>query len=534
MIGILWSNASAQAGHHVLAAVQRSVSGSQLQPISRSLLRDGMAPDIVVAVDTPDGWSADLIAWLRARPRKLVVFGNMPIALADYLGYRSADRQADLTTASRSEPAPSGEARESAAAVRYGALAQMLGGDAWHRPFERFDFADEWNNLGFGAIRGDGSIWAVGKPVQVPAQAELAAVFVGGERQFSYSALSDADASSVLWFNRPVGPCDSFEWRLVENFLSSYRAQDMLPCQPVLSELPWGYDAAITSRLDCDEGVESARPLWQAYQRLGVPFTLAVHTQNLNRPEHHAILRELLADRTQGAVLSHTATHAPNWGGTYDNAVAEGMQSAAVLEAATGVPVRYAVSPFHQSPSYAMRGLADAGYEGCIGGIIRNDPEFLAARGGALAGMPAGFVAHSQQCMLHGDCLLQSSDPLTVFKQAFDYAYATNTLFGYLDHPFSERYTYGWTDEAQRVDAHEKFIAYIRSRAQKPLFLHEEAALDFVRFRSLAQVAGAAGKFRVLTPGNLEAAPARAAAALTLGVEYRGAHVPVQAGNPLQ
>ncbi|AXF07059.1 polysaccharide deacetylase [Paraburkholderia graminis] len=538
MIGVLSSDASAEACRHALAAVQRSVSASQAQPISRSLLREELAPDIVVAVDTPDGWSADLIAWLRARPRKLMVFGNMPIALADYLRYQRAEPSADFTatlaTASRSEPAPSGEARESAAVVRYRMFARTLGGDAWHRPFERFDFADEWNNLGFGAIRGDGSMWAVGKPMHVPAEVELAAALIDGERQFSYAALSDAGESSVLWFNRPVGPCDSFEWRLVENFLSGYRAQDSLPCQPVLSELPWGYDAAITSRLDCDEGVESARPLWQAYRQLGVPFTLAVHTQNLNCAEQHRILRELLAERTEGAVLSHTATHAPNWGGTYDNAVAEGMQSAALLEAATGAPVRYAVSPFHQSPPYAMRGLADAGYEGCVGGIIGNDPEFLTARGGALAGMPAGFVAHSQQCMLHGDCLLQGGDPLAIFKQAFDYAYATNTLFGYLDHPFSERYTYGWTDEAQRIDAHKKFIAYIRSKAHKPLFLHEDAALDFLKFRSLAQVAGDGGEFRVLTPGNREAAPATASTALTLGVEYRGAHVPVQPGKPLQ
>ncbi|CAB3718819.1 hypothetical protein LMG24238_04701 [Paraburkholderia sediminicola] len=525
MIGILFSDAATQAGRYVLAAVQRSVSATQAQSISRSTLRS-VAPDVVVAVDAPDGWSADLIAWLIARPRKLVVFGRMPVALADYLRYHSTDVPAELASASRSASAPAGEARESAAVVRYSELAQTLGGQPWHRPFERFDFTDEWNNLGYGAIRSDGSIWAVAQAAQVPAEAELAAVVVDGERQFSYAALWDTGASSVLWFNRPVGPCDSFEWRMVENFLSGYRS-DTLPCQPVLSELPWGYDAAITSRLDCDEDVESARPLWETYQRLGVPFSLAVHTQNLNRAENHGILRELLADRQQGAVLSHTATHAPNWGGSYESAQAEGAHSASLLEAVTGVPVRYAVSPFHQSPPYAMRGLADAGYEGCIGGIIRNDPEFLTARGGALAGLPAGFIGHSQQCMLHGECMLNEGDKLAVFKQAFDYAYATNTLFGYLDHPFSERYAYGWPDEALRIDAHEKFIAYIRNKAQKPLFMHEDAALDFLKFRSLTQVIEEGGTFRVLTPSN-------GASPLTLGVEFRGAHVQVEAGKPLQ
>jgi hypothetical protein len=452
----------------------------------------------------------------------------MPLALADYLRYRQEPAQAPATlaAASRSAPAPSYESRESAAAVQYGELARTLGGQPWRRPFERFDFTDEWNNLGYGAIRCDGSIWALGQPAQVPAEAELASVVVNGERQFAYAALWDVGALSVQWFNRPVGPCDSFEWRLVEQFLSAHRA-DTLPCQPVLSELPWGYDAAITSRLDCDEEIESARPLWHAYRRLGVPFSLAVHTQNLNRPDQRGILRELLADRQQGAVLSHTATHAPNWGGSYDNAFAEGRQSAEMLEAVTGVPVRYAVSPFHQSPSYALRGLADGGYQGCVGGIIRNDPEFLTARGGALAGLPAGFVGHSQQCMLHGECLLRDGDPLAVFKQAFDYAYATNTLFGYLDHPFSARYAYGWSDEAARIDAHEQLIAYIRSRAQRPLFLHEDAALDFIRYRSLTQIVEQDGAFRVLTPAG-------AATPLMLGVEFRGAHMQVEAGKPLQ
>jgi len=525
MIGVLFPDPAAEAGQYVLAAMRRSVSASQAQAISRGMMRD-FTSDILVAVDAPDGWSADLIAWLIARPRKLVVFGHMPLALADYLRYEAADLPPGLAAASRSAPAPSGEARESAAAVRYTALAQTLGGQPWHRPFERFDFTDEWNNLGYGAIRCDGSIWSVGQAVQVPAAAELAAVEVNGERQFSYAALWEVGASSVLWFNRASGPCDSFEWRMVEQFVSGHRP-DTLPCQPVLSELPWGYDAAITSRLDCDEDIESARPLWQAYQRLHVPFTLAVHTQNLTRVEQHGILRELLADRQQGAVLSHTATHAPNWGGSYDHAFAEGRQSAELLEAVTGVPVRYAVSPFHQSPPYAMQGLADGGYDGCIGGIIRNDPEFLTARGGALAGLPAGFVGHSQQCMLHGDCMLKEGDPLAVFKQAFDYAYATNTLFGYLDHPFSERYAYGWQDEAARIDAHEQLIAYIRSKARKPLFLHEEAALDFLRFRSLTQIVEVEGAFRVVTPSNEKRLP------LTLGVEYRGAHMQVEAGKAL-
>jgi peptidoglycan/xylan/chitin deacetylase (PgdA/CDA1 family) len=523
MIGVLFSNKSAAAGRYVLAAVRRSVSATQAQWVSRSALAS-MSPNIIVAVDVPQEWGADLLQWLRAQPRKLVIFGRVPLVLARYLNYAVAEFPGDFEAAGRSEAAPSGAARESRAAVRYTKLAQALAGREWHRPFERFDFTDEWNNLGYGAIRGDGSMWSIAEAGQVAAGAELASVCVADERVCSYAAQWDSEASSVLWFNRAVGPCDSFEWRTVESFLSSYRA-DALPSQPVLSEVPWGYDAAITSRLDCDEDVESARPLWQLYQRLGIPFSLAVHTQNLSHPKHHGILRELIV--SGGAVLSHTATHAPNWGGSYDAAFEEGRQSAALLRDVVGRPVRYAVSPFHQSPPYALQGLSDAGYEGCIGGIIRNDPEFVLARGGTLAGLPSGFVGHSQQCMLHGDCMLNAGDPLAVFKLAFDLAYETRTLFGYLDHPFSERYQYGWPDEATRVAAHEQFIGYIRSRVAKPVFMHEEDALDFLTMKSLTQVIEEDGVFRAQLP-NAGSMP------ITLGIEFRGSYMEVEPEKPLQ
>jgi hypothetical protein len=326
--------------------------------------------------------------------------------------------------------------------------------------------------------------------------------------------------SAVLWFNRTVGPCDSFEWRIVENFLSSYRAAD-LPCHPVLSEIPWGFDAAITSRLDCDEDVESARSLFQAYQRMGVPFSLAVHTQNLAVEGHYAILRDLLADG--GAVLSHTATHAPNWGGSYAAALHEGLSSAQLIEQGIGQRPRYAVSPFHQTPPYALQGLSDAGYAGCIGGIIRNDPEFVLARGGSLADLPPGFVGHSQQCMLHGHSMLAEGDPLAIFKQAFDLAFETRTLFGYLDHPFSPRYAYGWSDEVARAAVHEEFVAYIRARTVKPLFMNEEAAMDFLRVRALTQVVLDGDVVRAWNSSGVTTS-------LTPGVELAGEISPVALG----
>ena len=372
-------------------------------------------------------------------------------------------------------------------------------------------------------MRKDNSIWSLSIPVIAKEDTTLAQIYLQGEPILTYSALMDKGDNSVIWFNRKVGPIDSFEWRLVERFISSWRHEE-LPCQPVLEEVPYGHVAAVTMRLDCDEDVESARQLREAYHTMGVPFSLAVNTINLDAPRHHSILRDMaLAGE---CILSHTATHASNWGGTYEAAMHEARESATRLHAITGQKVRYAVSPFHQSPPYALAALADAGYSGCIGGIICNDPEFLIARGGVLAGLPNGFVGHSQQHMLHGDCLLDEGDPLAVFKQAFDRACETRTLFGYLDHPFSQRYQYGWIDEDSRIRAHQKLIEYIRSQAPSTLFLSENEALDFLLTKSEWNFIQKDNYFELQPPSN-----ENAISQLVPSFEFAGIQLEARAGR---
>jgi len=362
----------------------------------------------------------------------------------------------------------------------YKALIKNFGKKTWRRPMVRFDFADEWNNLGYGPIRLDNSIWSLAMPLVAPDSFELASLSIENRPYFSYASLSDEDGYSVLWFNRYVGPIDSFEWRVVEVFLAHYR--NMLPCYPVIKEIPWGHDAAITMRLDCDEDVASASFLLNAYKEMNVPLSFAIHTSSFKQEKDKFILNEAL--KNKGSVLSHSHTHAPNWGGDYESAKKEALISKMLIEEYVDVKVRYAVSPFHQSPSYALKALCDAGYDGCVGGIIRNDPEFILARGGSLSGIEDQFIGHSQQVMLHGDCILKTDDPLSIYKQSFDYAYETQMMFGYLDHPFSDRYQYGWESEELRIKVHQAFINYIKTKAKNPIFFSEDDALDFMRCKS--------------------------------------------------
>lgn len=442
-------------------------------------------PRVFVFIHPREDWTPAVLGLLAAGS-KLLVFGRMTAGLAAHLQVRLAHQWPEgWAQGTLCPPAPLHGFAESTVQVMYADSAPLVAGRQpaiLRRPFRRHDYTDEWNNLGYGAITADGSCWSLAQHATVPQRNELARVDICGASLCSYAGLWDLPGSSVLWFNRAAGPVDSQEWRSVEDFLSCHRAADQLPCIPVLSEVPDGFDSAVTMRLDCDEDVESARALHELYLAEQVPFSLALHSRVLSDARHHTLPREVVTHG--GALLSHTATHAPNWGGSHEAAQHEGRVSADVIQASTGHRVRYAVSPFHQTPPYARAGLADAGYGGCIGGIICNDPDFLMARSGIPPGSGWGFVGHSQQCMLHGDCMLVDADPLQVFRQAFDMARAGGAFFGYLDHPFSERYAYGWGNEDQRVAAHRDFIGHIKATGGRVLWANEDDAMDFLTDRA--------------------------------------------------
>lgn len=472
-----------------------------------------------VVIHPREEWTDALLALTR-RPAKLLVLGRLSHGLATALGVQlPAEWPADWAGHTLCPPATTGGYAESVARVVYPANAPRIAGQAPAmavRPFRRHDFADEWNNLGYGAITADGTPWSIAQNAQLPTAHELAAARLGDQPLCGYAGLWDLPGASVLWFNRAAGPVDSQEWRLVEDFFSCHRA-DTLPCTPVLAEVPHGFDSAVTMRLDCDEDVESARALWDLHRAEDLPFSLALHARVLADARHHALPREVLAGG--GALLSHTATHAPDWGGSYDAAFHEGRQSANVIETHTGYRVRHAVSPFHQTPLYARLGLADAGYTGCIGGIIRNDPDFLTARAGIPPGSGQGFIGHSQQCMLHGDCLLSDGEPLRAFHEAFRLARVGGAFFGYLDHPFSERYAYGWRSEAERVEAHRRFIGHIRETGGRVLWANASDALDFLSDRAHTTVHALAQGHCITRPSATHRWP--------LAVRYRGQVVSV-------
>ena len=354
------------------------------------------------------------------------------------------------------------------------------------RSLRRYDFSNEWNNLGYGSISSNGDIWSVCNKAN--ADGANAIAWLEDETGTSltvYASVFDDISSSTLWFNRKVGPVDSLEWTVIEKFFGDYRNEE-LASFPFLTEIPYGFRGAVTMRLDCDQAVSSARPLFDLYKSAKMPFSLAVMTGLKMDQSDKDLLNQVI--QSGGSLVSHSHNHPPNWGGTYRSALEEAKISKKWLEENTKLDnMIYAVSPFHQNPAYALEALADAGYKGFVGGIICNDPEFLLGRAGQVPVVKRKLISHSQQCMFHGDCYHRYGNSINVYQESFKNHLASGSIFGYLDHPFSNQYSYGWKDEEERIGAHEEFLEF--------LYLFEDVwrcninqCLDYLLMRDSAKV----------------------------------------------
>lgn len=486
MINIVGDQNDRMTTEIMLRAFERSFSRGQVRAVSdypNSTDRGA----VVVAIN-PDKEAATPLRRLAGNGSKIILFGSLNDAVADVAGVDAVVVDPVLQPMAGCEAAPAGETRASPAMLRYSEIGLGSRSPLRHRYFCRYDFRDEWNNLGYGRIGFGSGRWSIAQ-VAGCFDRSVANVEIPGAPSIGAAVtIHDLPRGSVLWFARPVGAVDGQDWAVVEDFVSAYRAGE-LPCRPHLKGIPHGFAAAVSMRLDCDEDVASARALFELYRDRRRPVSLAVTTGRLHGGEDLALISDVM--QAGGSVLSHSVTHSPQWGGSGEAAEREATESKARLEELfPGLSVRYAVSPFHQNPSYVPGALAKAGYDGFIGGSIANDPEYLMSRAGVPPFSPSSIVSHSQSCMLHGDCLLTGNDPLAIFKEAFRLACGNREFFGYLDHPFSERYTYGWHSEQARLDAHASYLSYLEDQChdQPLLFVNEDSCMSFIRERSHVRI----------------------------------------------
>jgi len=417
---------------------------------------------------------------------KIVVFGSPENLPPLFTGLHENLTRIELQDLGACPPSSEVQPSVSAGHVSYvnHPLTEDLSASIRTRPFCRYDFTDEWNNLGYGKILTDESCWGVKNTyrnqeaielgsIQCQSASEAPSTYIG-----PYFTLNDTPTASVLWCPRAVGPVDSTEWAIVERFISDWRYPE-LPCHPCIMQTPWGVSAIATMRLDCDEAVSSSNHLFEWYRQQGIPFSLAIKSDLQFSKDDLFMLEAVL--EAGGTILSHSHTHLPNWGKDKEQAFAEAITSSQIIEGLCLQRPSLAVSPFHMNPPYAMQALAEAGISGVVSGIIHNDPEYLLGRAGRVPFVEDAlqFISISQQSMLHGDTF-NAQNGVDVHIAGFEIQHQANGIFGYLDHPFSGRYQYGWQDKAQQLVGHQLLIEAIRS-FPNTCFWNQETCFEFVK-----------------------------------------------------
>lgn len=470
MITIVSSNSS--AAPLVEQALIRSCCANMVSRSEEFSLSS--APQILVFIAPTEALAETIENAIQSSNKKIIILGAIPKSLHPMLNITIFDDY-DLTPYSDCPNALPNQATASKGAVIY---QDHIFSRPFTRYFCRYDYADEWNNLGYGKISATG-IYSIAMPATVNTGENLGTIRVSGDRSLTFASIIDTDQTAVLWINREIGTVDGPDWKIVEDFISSFRA-DTLPTFPVLRDIPFGYQSAVTMRLDCDEDITSSNPMIDLYHHYGFPLSLAVKSSLLKNQSHLPTIQKLL--QYGGSILSHSHLHYTQWGGDYETAFQEAAQSKKIIEDATGVDIDYVVSPFHQTPTFARQAINDAGYKGCIGGVMNSDPDFILSKGGMIS-HDYGLIGHSQQSMFHGHTVQANGNPLSVFEEAFSLSSVCGQIYGYLDHPFSDRYWYDWESEDIRLSYHEMFLKFLAKQPEN-LMLNENDCLEFISLKS--------------------------------------------------
>jgi hypothetical protein len=457
-IAVLHGEGDAYTAEIVRAALTRSFTRHQVDACLYHRFDAAVSCPVLI---NPSDAQTPLLRRTLDSGGKALVLGSMSPGIAEQLGLElqtSAPLAPGLDAADLdpSEPFNTSPARVQYVGDHPVAVAAVIRS----RHLCRYDFTDEWNNLGYGRIYAKGSPW--GLAVTAMGQDSICIATIqdrAGTILSAYAAVYDTPNGAALWVNRSVGPVDSVEWAMIECFIGAYRSRE-LSSLPYLREIPLDCAGAVTMRLDCDQAVASADRLFELYASKGLPFSMALSTGLPMTSRDLALLNEIV--KRGGSVVSHSVNHHPDWGGSYPVALQEAIASRDwIAEHLKGT--RYAVSPFHQNPIHAVTALADAGYRGFVGGSIRDDPEFLLGRAGRVPFVDRAMVSHSQQCMLHGDCYHRYGGTIDPYKESLALHLQAGSFFGFLDHPFSREYQYGWISEEERLSVHEAFIDHMLS-----------------------------------------------------------------------
>ncbi len=339
------------------------------------------------------------------------------------------------------------------------------------RPLWRYDFDLEWNNTFCGNITNENKILNLSHNCFLIEGKNVAFIKNSKDQNIPLISEFELNGNIIIWINRNLSLVDLPEWKIIEEFISNGYFREY-PCIPYISEYSSSDNGLITMRLDCDEDIESARKIFEIYKINDLPISLAITTNQIKENQFISSLPKEVIDYG-GTILNHSHSHPINWGGSKDNIKKEIITSNNIIKKSFGIKAEYAVSPFHHLTWAALEVLNELNFKGVIAGISSSHHEFLIIKGGSIH-ETLDILLHSQQCMIHGDCLTNTRT-VDSYLNAFSLYSNLGFSSGYLDHPISERYDYGWKNLKRQVKTHQQTIEYLLNKnikfiSQKELF----------------------------------------------------------------
>ncbi len=326
------------------------------------------------------------------------------------------------------------------------------------RPIWRYDFELEWNNSFSGNIIDKNEILNLSHYCyNFDSKNNVVYIFNSNKEKIPLISEFFINQNILIWVNRNLSLIDIPEWKIIEEFISNGYF-NKYPCIPYVSEFSSKENGVITMRLDCDEDIESARKIYDLYKQYDLPISLAITTNQIESKESITSLPNEVYDYG-GTILNHSHSHPINWGGTKDNIHQEIELSTKLIKKNFNINTEYAVSPFHHLTTEAIEVLNEQNYKGVVSGICSSHHEFLIMKGGSI-NENLNIILHSQQCMVHGDCITDKrsiDDYLNNFYLFSQIGYS----MGFLDHPISKRYDYGWNKQQRQINAHKQIIEYL-------------------------------------------------------------------------
>lgn len=447
------------SGYSIAERIVKKSFKNSFGNIKIKTIKDNIVPSklekvlLVILIGTRKTITKKLIKHLNVNKIKVIIFGPLSSDLSNILNFQSNIKNNDFWTVKIKKK----NITFSDLYIQY--QKNELQSKNFKRYFERYDYNDEWNNYGYGKIDFDNKILSISSSIRISNANEISYITDSINNYYgSYCGLWKSD-HCLLWFNRLSGPFDSFEWRIVENFVSNLVYKNF-KCIPSISEIPFGARGIATSRLDCDEDIASSKKLFQFYKKKNIPLSLAIVTDLLKDKKNRLFLSKI--KDLNKILLSHSKTHRPNWGGNFIAAKWEAEEAKNDIYRYFKIVCDFAVAPFHHAPPYAIKALEVNKYKGLVAGIINNDPYILIARSGKSI-YSEKIISLSQQCMIHGD-ILKTNEDLKRYYEIIDQYKNSRTIFGYLDHPLSKRYSYGWKNEETRIHFHKKIINYLKKK----------------------------------------------------------------------